>query len=722
MIKRILIWTLTVLGLLLLAFAIWVFLPEQDNLDFLLDVGDPYDAEIVRDEWGVPHIFGRTDAAAAYGLAYAHAEDDFELIQQALLAARGDLAYVYGQEAAPNDYLVGLLRVWDDIDAQYEMEISAETRAVLAGYAAGMNHYAALHQDEAIPGIFPVSGKDVVAGFVHKTPFFYGLDGVVGSLFGAERPQPIATKSAELPHTVRYGSNTFAVSPERSAEGETFLAINSHQPWDGLVAWYEAHVTSDEGWNTTGALFPGAPVLLVGHNENLGWAFTVNSPDLIDVFVLDINPDNPNQYRFDGEWRDLEVRQVPIEVKLMGRLRITVNQEALWSVYGPTVRQDHGVYAIRYASMGRVDLIEQWYRMNKAQSFAEWRTAMAEGPLPMFNAGYADRDGNIYYVYNARIPVRTEGYDWELFLPGDTSETLWTAYLPYDDLPQILNPASGFVQNANSTPYQTTFGPENPDSADFSPTLGIETHMTNRALRALELFGVDDSITVDEFEAYKWDMGYSAESDIPKLIATLQAAPPPDDPDLRAAIELLGGWDLTADPDDTATALMILTLNYLNEQDDVPFNATRLVGNGAVPADVLLAGLTEAVATLQEHFGRIDPPWSAVNRLVRGDVDLGLGGAADVLHAIYGDFNAEDGTFHGIAGDSYVALVTWDADGNVLSESIHQFGSATARPDSPHYADQAPLFVERQLKPVWFTEADVRANAERSYRPGEEVK
>ncbi len=229
-------------------------------------------------------------------------------------------------------------------------------------------------------------------------------------------------------------------------------------------------------------------------------------------------------------------------------------------------------------------------------------------------------------------------------------------------------------------------------------------------------------ITFDEFEAYKWDMTYSAESDIPQLIAALQAAPPPDDPDVRAAIELLGEWDLTADPDDTATALMILTLNYLNEQDDVPFNATRLVGNDAVPVDVLLAGLTEAVATLQAHFGRIDPPWSAVNRLVRGDVNIGLGGGPDVLHAIYGDFQDEDGTFHGIAGDSYVALVTWDADGTVSSQSIHQFGSATARPDSPHFADQTPLFAARTLKPVWFTEADVRANAERTYRPGEEVE
>ena len=245
--------------------------------------------------------------------------------------------------------------------------------------------------------------------------------------------------------------------------------------------------------------------------------------------------------------------------------------------------------------------------------------------------------------------------------------------------------------------------------------------MTNRGLRALELLGADQSITEDEFEAYKWDMAYSAESDIPKLIATLQAAPTPDDPDLAAAIDILAAWDLNTDPDDTATALMILTLNYLNERDDIPFNASRLVGNGDVPVDILLAGLTEAVASLKEHFGRIDVPWGEVNRLVRGDVDLGLGGAPDVLHAIYGDFQAEDGTFHGIAGDSYVALVTWDADGNLSSESIHQFGSATARPDSPHYADQAPLFVAVSSSRSGLPKPTSALNAAETYRPGEEL-
>jgi len=708
-----LIGTILALAVGILAFAYW---PARENLSYLTAVSDQYNVTILRDTWGVPHIFGETDADAAYGLAYAHAEDDFDTIQLALAAARGQLGPIGGASLAPNDFLVQLLRIPEVVADGYPT-LAPETRAVVEGYADGLNYYAALHADEAYPGLFPVTGQDVVAGFVHKTPFFFGVEGVIGDLFGEERPLPVSTKqAAQLPPSVRYGSNTFAVSPARSAHGETFLAVNSHQPWEGPVTWYEAHVHSEEGWNMVGGLFPGAPVVLVGHNENLGWGLTVNSPDLVDVYVLDINPANPNQYRFDGEWRDLEVRSVPIRVKIMGRLTWTVHEEALWSVYGPTVRQPHGVYAIRYAGYGEVGLVEQWYRMNKATTFDEWQTAMREGVLPMFNAGYADKEGNIYYLYNALLPLRTAGYDWSQFLPGDTSDTLWTEYLPFEQLPQVLNPASGFIQNGNSSPFQTTIGPENPDPAAFSPTFGIETGMSNRGLRALELFGADESITAEDFYAYKYDQAYSAQSDIPRYVDIIVNAPELQQGDAatQQAVDLLQAWDRQTTPDSPATALMVLTLNYLNDQGQL--NPSKLVGAEIDPAQVV-TGFQAAVAGLQAIFGRVDVPWSEVNRLVRGETDLGLGGGPDVLHAVYGDLG-KDGRFHGIAGDSYILLVQWDADGMVSSQSIHQYGSATLDETSPHYADQAPLFVNRELKPVWLDEADIRAHLEREYQPG----
>jgi acyl-homoserine-lactone acylase len=694
---------LAIVLLVLLAATIYLFWPESTNLDELATAGVAYDVRILRDEWGVPHVFGQTDADVAYGLAYAHAEDDFLTIQQSLLAARGQLATVYGPDVAPNDYMVHLLRIWDVVDAGYATDLSPEVRAICEAYADGLNHYAALHPKEALPGLFPATGKDVVAGSVHKSPLFFGLDKVLGELFGEERAKPVTTRS------VSAGSNTFAVSPVRAADGQIFLAVNSHQPWEGPVTWYEAHLHSEEGWDAVGGLFPGMPVVTHGHNRDLGWAFTVNGPDLVDVYVLEINPDNPNQYRFDNKWLELEIRTAPITVKLFGRLKWTVKEEVAWSVYGPVLRMPHGTYAVRYAGQGQAGIFEQLYRMNRARNFEDWQAALKVPGLPMFNVGYADREGNIYYLYNGLLPLRTEGYDWSQYLPGNTSETLWTEYLPFEQLPQVLNPASGFVQNCNSTPYQTTLGPENPRPERFSATLGIETDLTNRARRALELFGSDPEITEQEFYTYKYDMAYSQEGDMPQYIEMILSAPVPEDSDVQAGLDLVRAWDMRASPDSTATALVVWTLQSLG------FPKLDEIDRAA-----LAEAFVETVNTFKQAHGRVDVPWSEVNRLQRGNVDLGLGGGPDLLHAVTG-VQLEDGRLQGRQGDSYVVLVTWDSMGKVQSRSIHQFGSATLDEASPHYADQAPLFVSRQLKPIWLDEADIRAHLEQEYRPGEEL-
>ncbi|MBN1178413.1 MAG: penicillin acylase family protein, partial [Anaerolineae bacterium] len=295
-----------VVAIVLVGAAAYIFWPESPDVSGLADVAANYDVEILRDTWGVPHIFGQTDADVAFGLAYAHAEDDFLTIQQTLVAAQGRLASVYGQDAAPNDYMVHLLRIADVVEAGYEGDLSPEVRAICEAYADGLNLYAAHHPDEILlPDMFPVSGRDVVAGSVHKLPLFFNLDQALGEVFADERQNTVSRRLAWdwLGVGNWVGSNTLAVSPARSAEGQTFLDVNSHQPWQGPVSWYEVHLHSEEGWDAVGGLFPGTPAIIHGHNRDLGWAFTVNKPDLIDIYVLEINPDDPNQYRFDGEWR-----------------------------------------------------------------------------------------------------------------------------------------------------------------------------------------------------------------------------------------------------------------------------------------------------------------------------------------------------------------------------------------------------------------------------------
>lgn len=702
------------LALMLVAALAFIFWPIPQNLAALKQRSALYTTRILRDAWGVPHIFGQTDADAAYGLAYAHAEDDFLTIQKALLAVRGQLAGVDGAEAAPLDYIVQLLRVWDNVNAKYESDLQPETRAVLEAYADGLNVYAATHPKEALPGLFPVTGQDIVAESVFEAPLlFAGLQGTLEELYRDTRQRELSVfpTSTALPPN----SNVFAVAPSRSANGETFLAINSHQPWTGIAAWYEAHVHSEDGWDMAGSLFPGSPVVIHGHNRNLGWAFTVNHPDLVDVYVLEMNPDNADQYRVDGEWLTLEKRTAHLTVKLIGNLKLPVTRETLWSIYGPVVRQPHGVYAIRYAGMDRIGLWEQLYHMNKAQNLEDWQTAMATLQLPAFNVGYADKAGNIFYAYNALAPVRAEGYDWQQYLPGNTTHTRWTDYLSFDQLPHVLNPPSGFIQNANSAPYQTTLGEGNPHPADFSPTLGFDTRLSNRAYRLLELLGADDSITADDFYAIKYDLKYSAQSDMAKFWQRLVSSLGLPGAEARAGQEALLGWDLQVRADSTQAALMVLTLNGLNDAGLI--NPSMLTEN-EVTDDQLLEAFTQAAQTLMKNFGRVDVPWGEVNRLLRGSVDLPLDGGPDIVRAIYGDLQ-ENGRLTAIAGDSYVLLVTWDKAGQVSSQSIHQFGSATLDEASPHYADQAPLFARMEMKPVWLDEADIRAHLEREYKPGE---
>jgi penicillin amidase/acyl-homoserine-lactone acylase len=660
----------------------------------------------------VPHIFGSTDADVAYGLAYAHAEDDFATIQDAVLATRGTLAEVYGRRAAENDYLVHLLRIWDTVDERYEKDLSPEVRAICEAYADGLNRYAALHPAEVASAVLPFRGKDVVAGALYKVPSFFNLERVFGELMGPERAREVSDRStsaadpASAPEAAS-GSNAFAVAPGRSADGATRLCCNSHQPWSGPVAWYEVHLHSEQGWNWAGATFPGGPLGFIGHNPDLGWAATVNRPDLVDVYVLETNPENPDQYRFDGAWRDLEVDTAPIKVKLLGPISWTFEREVLRSVHGPAVRSSHGTYAVRYSGMGDLRAIEQWYRMNRARTLDEWLDAMRMAAIPMFNYVYADREGNIAYLYNGLLPVRAEGYDWEQYLPGDTSETLWTEYLPFDLLPRVVNPASGFVQSCNSSPFQTTVGPDNPRLEEYSTTLGIDDPMTNRALRALELYGGDDSIDRDEFYDYKYDLAYSERSGVARMVAELLAAPPSSDPVVREAVEVLRGWDLRTDLDNPGAAIGALGAARLARQ-------RRL---GTSTAD-LMATFTAVAHRLKEAHGRIDVPWGEVQRLRRGGLDLALDGGPDVLRAI-NTGGPEDGRVVGDSGDCYILFVEWEG-GRVGSRSIHQYGSATLDETSPHYSDQAPLFARHETKPVWLDEADIRANLEREYRPGEE--
>lgn len=676
---------------------------------------DAYDVRILRDTWGVPHIFGKTDADAAYGLGFAHAEDDWVYMQEAFLVARGQLASLKGRDSAVLDYFVHLFRVREFVEEKYARELSPDVRAVIEAYAAGVTHFAALNPRKFNHIELPITGKDVVAGSTLKSPFFYELHTVLQRLFAGDEEVPVSTQGvlafeqglAENPlgGAGTIGSNTWAIAPSRSADGATRLAINSHMPWTGQVTWYEAHLISEEGWNVIGGTFPGGPMIFKGHDGFKGWCHTINRPDLADVYELTINPDNPNQYRFDGEWRDFERRMAPIRVKLWGPISWTFKRECLWSVHGPALRTPEGVFALRFAGYGEVRQLEQWYRMNKARSFEEFKEAMEANDLVSLNTLYADRDGNLLYVYGGQFPDRPEGFDWRGILPGDTSAALTGDPLPYSALPRIENPVSGFLQSCNNAPFYTTDGPDNPRPEDFPESMGIETYMTNRAWRALELYGADPAITREAFFAYKYDKNYSERSWAAAYQRDLAAAPLSDYPELAEAAERVLSWSRDGERGNMTTALALLAAE--------PYHKRQRAGYDPDP----IAHLREAAGAMMKHHGTLEVRWEDMLRLRRGDLDLGLGGGPDCLRAI--DIALEsDGRFVGVNGDCYFLMVEWDAEGNMRSEGIHQFGAATVDANSPHFADQAPLFAAEKTRPTFFTEEEIRANLAREYRPG----
>ena len=672
-----------------------------------------YDVEILRDDWGVPHIYGTTDADAAFGLAYAHAEDDFATIQQVILATRGTLAAEQGLSAAKTDYLVQWMGVWPAVEQGYA-ELSATARAVAEAYADGINLYAARHPQQVSRYLLPVRGEDLVAGFTFKTPMFYGFDKALGELLDPDAPHEVAKGGADAlswspQEPLPIGSQGVAVAPQRSEDGATRLLINSHQPLTGPVAWYEARVHSEEGWNMAGATFPASPVIIHGHNAHLGWANTVNKPDLTDIYQLTVNPDNPDQYLLDGQWREFAKRSASIKVKLLGPLHWTFAREILIAEHGPVMQTEQGTYAVRWAGMGEVRTLDFMLALNKATSKAEFEAALQMQAMPSINYVYADREGNVGHYYNAMFPQRIEGWDWQKYLPGDRSELIWQGYRDFAWMPKTLNPESGLVYNANNPPFQATDGDDDAWAEDFPPSMGIENVITNRALQIEELYGAEEKISAAEFERFKYDHRYHPQSYQVRLLREwLQADKPAElrSGDYRKALAALADWDLSADRENSLAALAILTL--------APIQAS----NGQLEdLSKIDTAFKSAVDQLSEFHGDFAVPFSEINRHVRGAQSWPLDGGPDTLRAVYGGPLNGKGRFENRAGDSYIMLVEWDADGSVRSRAIHNFGSATLDSSSPHFADQAPLFVEEQLRDVPFNRQQLEPLVTRSYAP-----
>jgi penicillin amidase/acyl-homoserine-lactone acylase len=720
MIMRYVKWAFYGVGaLFLVVFSIaYLTLPNKANTAPFLAKAQTYDLEILRDGLGIPHVYGKKDVDTAFGLGYVQSEDDFSTLQSVILATRGRLAAQVGSSAAQGDFVVQFMGVWDTVNAQYESKVPAHIQQIAQAYADGVNLYAAQNIEQVSRYLLPVTAKDVIAGFTFKNPMFYGFDKVLGDVVNPDAPHEFArlpeaeTASVfnwQAAQNLPIGSQGIAIAPHRSSDGLTHLLVNSHQPLRGPVAWYEARLHSEEGWNMVGSTFPGAPLIVHGHNQHLGWSNTVNKPDLVDIYQLRINPENEDQYLLDGEWLDFETKTARMLVKLLGPIRWTFTRDIKISKHGPVMQTEQGAFALRWAGMNEVRILEFMFKANKATNKNEFEAALALNAMPSINFVYADKDGNIAHYYNAKFPKRIEGWEWGKILPGDRSELIWQTYRDFASMPKTINPQSGMVYNANHPPWFSTDGDDDPKLEDFAPSMGIETFVTNRALQIESLLKEQERISFDALRAVKYDLSYHPKShQIKRLMLWLS------EQDINSfegneaeGIRALQAWNLSTHKENTESALAILTMG--------PIQKAR---GEAVDSAQISAAFSKAIADLVAHHGSVRVPHGEVFRLKQGNKNLAVSGGPDVLRAMYGNEMDENGQIEIIAGDGFMMFVAWDKNGVVHSQAVHQYGSATLDEDSVHFNDQMGMFTEHEERKVLLQRSELEVQVTRRYRPG----
>jgi acyl-homoserine-lactone acylase len=662
---------------------------------------DPTRITIARDSFGIPHIFAPTDPEVAYGIAWAHAEDDFETLQLVVLSGKAKLGTGLGKKGAEGDYVINLLRIRKTVEEQWHT-LSPDFVALIKGYVQGLNAYAKANPSKVkYKKAFPFNEKDYMTAVVFSISLFCGVDEALPMILGG--------KVATLPGFQPEGSNAFAMNSIKTTTGESFLAINAHQPNTGPVAFYEAHLQSEQGWNMLGGLFPGGCLIFHGTNENLGWAHTINYMDKIDIYQLEMNPKNKNQYKFDGEWIDLEETKAKLKVK---GIPVTIGKKIWWSKYGATLKTAKGVFSIRLSATMDIRALEEWYRMNKARNFTEFYKAVSMTSLPMFNIMYADRFDTIFYISNGKMPRRNPDtvYKWQSTLPGNTSRTLWTEFKPVGELPQYINPPSGYLFNTNHSPFLATDPKYNLDKKKFDSNDGYETYHNNRSKRVTELIG-NEKIDYPTFKRIKFDRQLPQNLQYIYGIDSMLNLPAENYPQLKDIIMTFQSWDRKALENSKGAAIFLLTYHYL---------AGKLKGTAA--RQITKAEAIETYQYVYDHmmkyFGKTDLVLGDVQKLVRGDDERPAWGFPDVLSPAFSE-PYKEGMRKVTGGDAYICFVRYPKNGGLpLIESVNTFG-ASMDPASPHFNDQMTMYQSQQTKRMTLDKAEVLRNAKRVYHPGE---
>jgi acyl-homoserine-lactone acylase len=671
---------------------------------------DPKDVTIIRDSLGVPHIFGKTDADAAYGLAYAHCEDNFSDMQEAVMAGKGLLGSYLGKDGVLFDFGLKFLSIDSLVEARFEKDLSSEFRAILHAFAQGINDYAAANPKEVhLKKMLPVTAKDLVKSSTLSVSLMAGLGMALKAVNENRIEEFLGANEIET----GTGSNALAVAPGKMEDGRSYLLVNSHQPIEGRFAWYEAHVVSEQGWNCVGGLFPGGSSIFVGSNPNLGWAHTFNYHQFGDIYKLELNPKNKNQYKYDGEWRDFYIKKIKLKVKIIG-MRIPVTRKVKWCPYGPVFENKYGSWGFRFAAYKDIRATEQWFKMNKATNYGEFESALKMQAVPLFNTVYADKDGNILLHSGGKVPKRNSRLNWKAPITANTSDYRWTEILDYEQLPHVENPECGYVYNANNTPLECTGDSCNWD--EYFP--GLQTFMYNRGERFKHLMeSHDGKFTEADLDRIKYDFSYHPDGIYERKFAALYNLDESKYSDIADAIKKMKNWDKSGNVDNPNAALAMIVHEIMRKEVNGPF-ALLMIRKQDVSEEMAVEALREAKKFMLKTHGTMDVPLGDVQRLIRGDKSLPAHGLREVPRATDTKlYDKKKGIYKVTGGDGYIQIARFGPDGADV-RSINALG-ASSNPESPHYNDQMEMFTNHQYRKIHFEREKLEKSAEQIYHPGE---
>ncbi|MGH7507047.1 MAG: penicillin acylase family protein [Longimicrobiales bacterium] len=690
---------------------------------------------IRRDEWGVPHIHGATDAAVVFGLGYAQAEDDFPQLEEDVIRAIGRSAELYGEEALPADLVKAAFEVERLSREEYERE-PPERQRVWDAFALGINYYLETHP-ETRPRLLSrfepwfvfallrtVAAGTVIDGVrlgdVSATPIDGEAVGVGFQQVGTFDPA-LLEASGRGPDRAA-GANAWAVAPSRSASGHALLLLSPHASFFGGGQRYEVHLRSDEGWHFSGFALLATPVPRSGHNERLGWSHTSSSADLGDVWIVTFDHATDSlAYRYGDGWRQAVEWEDTVRVRVDSTV-VARQFRFRKTHHGPVVAAEGDrAYAVRTPRFEEGGSIQQWYAMGHATSLDEFLAALGTTMLPASNTMYADGAGNILYVHGNAVPRRDPDFDWSRPVDGAAPATEWQGYHALDELPQLLNPPSGWLQNASSTPFLATAEGDNLDPDAFPSYMARETDNVRARVSRAILSG-DSAWTFEEWARAAFDRRVIEAAElIPTLVdewERLGAVDPDRALRLDFVIASLRLWDGVSTIESVPMTHFLLWLERMRGLDAEPGEWPRMQALEAV------------LAELEADWGTTNVPWGEINRLQRTratgstPVDpeaagLPIAGAPGWAGIVF-DFRTPPGPAgklrFGTSGHAPVGIVEFAP--RPRTRTIAVFGQS-ADPDSPHYFDQAQLYARGELKDAWFQPEDVERAARQTYAPGE---